>query len=504
MIAVARRALLPLLLLTSLASPASALAAHANDSWTTARAIDLDTDEQIDNSGAGPTAFGDPDPEPLAANGPGYCNDGAFDPSTGVDMTRTLWWKVTGNGYPVTIDTRNSDIDTVVAVYERDPADPSFEPSDSTFVTCNNDIRGGASPNRASETFFNTFDGTDYYIQVGCLDGTCEDPTGGGIIDFIAWSSPPGDFRDEAIPLKTGVNTAGDNRGGTTEADERNSCDTVPYSRSIWYRWTAPGPGTATFVAGGTFDSVIAVYRGTAFVGCSDDPSEVTRHVTAGDYYLQVGVVGIAPNASYGTFNAKVNFTADIPPRPDRDGDGIPDASDKCPDQNASARDADRDGCLDPDPDADHDGVLGAADKCPTENASGRDANHDGCLDPLPPKRISVDTSLRASATSNGIKVVKLRVVQVPKGAKVTVRCGHGCRFAKTATVAGVVAEIARSVTAKTLAGRSLKAGQKIRIYVTKRHWIGAYVEYRISRGGWKKVKRCLNPGSMTPRRQCH
>ena len=52
------------------------------------------------------------------------------------------------------------------------------------------------------------------------------------------------------------------------------------------------------------------------------------------------------------------------PAGPDRDGDGIPDAVDKCPD---AAEDydgfEDADGC--PDPDNDRDGVPDASDKCP-------------------------------------------------------------------------------------------------------------------------------------------
>ena len=60
------------------------------------------------------------------------------------------------------------------------------------------------------------------------------------------------------------------------------------------------------------------------------------------------------------------------PPAPaDRDGDGVVDAADKCPDVAGQAAFA---GC--PPPDADGDGVLDAADKCP--NAAGPAANA-GC-----------------------------------------------------------------------------------------------------------------------------
>ena len=409
-------------------------------------------------------------------------------------MTHTIWWKVTGNGYPITIDTRGSDMDTVVAVYDG-------VPSGSTFVTCADDIRSGASPILDTEVFFNSSEGTTYYIQIGCLEG-CPAPV--GIIDFIAWSSPPGDFREEALPLRPGQQAAGDVRGATIESGENVGCDRLPFSRTVWSSYNAAGSGTATFAAGGTFDTVLAVYRDSTLIGCSDDPSQVTRRVTAGTYHVQVGVVGRAPDAGYGTFNATVSFAGDPPPPPsDRDGDGVIDTRDKCPDASAAARDADRDGCLDPDPDPDRDGVVVPADKCPAQNAGARDKDRDGCLDALPRKRISADASMRATPIGNGIRIRWLRI-QAPKGSKVTVRCGRDCRFAKRASASGEpLAEAAKTVTVKKLAGRTFRVGSKIRIYVTRKNRIGAYIQFTVKRNAVPKIKRCLNPGSMKPRKRC-
>jgi outer membrane protein OmpA-like peptidoglycan-associated protein len=82
-----------------------------------------------------------------------------------------------------------------------------------------------------------------------------------------------------------------------------------------------------------------------------------------------------------------------VPPRTDKDGDGIPDDVDKCP---AEAEDKDGfqddDGC--PDPDNDNDGIPDALDKCPNdpEDKDGfqdqdgcpdLDNDHDGVLDSL-------------------------------------------------------------------------------------------------------------------------
>src|SRR5207248_8862565 len=68
------------------------------------------------------------------------------------------------------------------------------------------------------------------------------------------------------------------------------------------------------------------------------------------------------------------------------DGDGIPDAADKCPNEPED-KDGfqDEDGC--PDPDNDQDGVPDAQDKCPNqpETKNGYQ-DEDGCPDEIPQK----------------------------------------------------------------------------------------------------------------------
>ncbi len=72
-------------------------------------------------------------------------------------------------------------------------------------------------------------------------------------------------------------------------------------------------------------------------------------------------------------------------PPADRDGDGIPDARDKCPDRPEDMDGfEDEDGCPDIDNDGDH--VLDIADKCPLqpETMNGFE-DDDGCPDTVPP-----------------------------------------------------------------------------------------------------------------------
>ncbi|HEY4107087.1 MAG TPA: OmpA family protein, partial [Polyangiaceae bacterium] len=68
-------------------------------------------------------------------------------------------------------------------------------------------------------------------------------------------------------------------------------------------------------------------------------------------------------------------------PEPDNDGDGIPDVSDKCPNEPED-KDGfeDQDGC--PDPDNDKDGIPDARDLCPNEPETVNGyADNDGCPD---------------------------------------------------------------------------------------------------------------------------
>ena len=97
--------------------------------------------------------------------------------------------------------------------------------------------------------------------------------------------------------------------------------------------------------------------------------------------YLRVATARFALLAivACGTPGPAAELTNHAAPKhaaPDRDGDGIPDDKDRCPDQ---AEDfdlfQDEDGC--PDPDNDGDGVPDVADECPYEAGSNR-----GCAKP--------------------------------------------------------------------------------------------------------------------------
>jgi hypothetical protein len=295
-----------------------------------------------------------------------------------------------------------------------------------------------------------------------------------GGIDLSLDAPPPNDHRSGARALSLGAAVDSLTFGALTDNGEALQCGTVDFGKTTWYRFSVPASGTVSVSASG-FPLVVGLYPATGnrlqCANGSGTSAVLQRRVSAGTYVVQIGGKGTETAAFDGRVNVRVDFTADQappppppPPPPNRDGDAFADANDKCPDENSLARDANGDGCLD-------------------------------ALPPKAPKRLSASVELRASGTGSGYRIRYLRV-KAPKGAKVTVRCGRGCRYSKKASVA-------RTVTIRQLAGRTFRFGQKIRIYVTRKNAIGAYIQLHVRRGEIKQTKRCLRPGSMKPRKTC-
>ncbi|HRG99592.1 MAG TPA: OmpA family protein [Polyangiaceae bacterium] len=136
---------------------------------------------------------------------------------------------------------------------------------------------------------------------------------------------------------------------------------------------------------------VVADTYGTFLLGNADSAVKPSNEVTGGlkifierNSYLMLGA---GPRYTKGFEAADVRaFVGFIfePSIGDRDGDGIKDDVDKCPDEKEDFDDfEDEDGC--PEPDNDHDGIPDVKDRCPNipEDKDG-DEDEDGC--PEPPK----------------------------------------------------------------------------------------------------------------------
>jgi hypothetical protein len=105
------------------------------------------------------------------------------------------------------------------------------------------------------------------------------------------------------------------------------------------------------------------------------------------------------------------------------------------------------------------------------------------------PKRLQAEATLTAQPLSSGVRIVNLSV-SAPKRARVVVRCTSGC---------APQAKTARTVGFPKLQGAVLKTGAALKIYVTAKNETGAYIEYKIHRGSFTKVQRCLAPGGVKP-----
>jgi hypothetical protein len=91
---------------------------------------------------------------------------------------------------------------------------------------------------------------------------------------------------------------------------------------------------------------------------------------------------------------------------PDADGDGVPDASDACP----NVKGTQANGCQPPvQTDPDGDGIYGAADKCPTQNGSG---SLDGC--PAPVATTTLPT-IPTVPTTTTVPTIPKPPIQAPK-----------------------------------------------------------------------------------------
>jgi hypothetical protein len=238
---------------------------------------------------------------------------------------------------------------------------------------------------------------------------------------------------------------------------ENTTCQGQAFGKTVWYDVHPDVDGALEIQTGG-FDVAISVYefdnRSAKILGavaCSAEtgPQDfiLPKRIEGGRHYtIQVGGLDAGAGPLGGVLGVTFQFFAD----------------------------------------RDDDGELDPLDDCPSEPGIHSEA---GC-----PPPVVATPKLTAIATGGGIIVKKLSV-SASKGAKVEVRCRRGC--------SGHQARTAGAVSFSMLRGRSLPAGAVIEIFATKAHWIGKYVRYDVVRGNFKRVDRCLRPGSHTPRKKC-
>ncbi|MDJ0770869.1 MAG: calcium-binding protein [Ilumatobacter sp.] len=209
-------------------------------------------------------------------------------------------------GGTATIDTFGSAFDTVLAVYTGSAI------GSLTEVVCNDDTGGVQSEVVFTATAYET-----YLIRI---DGY--NTASGNYVTYHRYVPDPmtNDDLVDATPLAGTVGMAGGhNFTATGESGEQlptcHASDT--HVNSVWYSWTAPGAGTATFETHSSqFDTVLTASTGTTigalneFV-CNDDiggmQSEITFATSAGQTYLirvdghlsSTGYIGLAWTFDY-------------------------------------------------------------------------------------------------------------------------------------------------------------------------------------------------------------
>jgi len=182
----------------------------------------------------------------------------------------SLWYQWTAlNTQPVTIDTIGSSFNTLLAVYTGSSL------TALTPVASNDDI--GSPTNLQSQVTFNATAGVVYDIAVDGFNGDT-----GSVVLTLNQTIQNDNFAFLTFVGGVGGSIRGSNLGATKEAGEPNHAGN-PGGASIWYGWTAPISGVATFdTLGSTFNTLLGVYTGNSvnaltLVASNDDIGSPTN-----------------------------------------------------------------------------------------------------------------------------------------------------------------------------------------------------------------------------------
>jgi uncharacterized repeat protein (TIGR03803 family) len=218
----------------------------------------------------------------------------------------SIWfrWTAPASGR-FTFNTFGSSFDTLLAVYTGSSVN-------ALTVLGSNDDYGFES---TSEVRVLATGGGTYYVAV---DGYTN-ATGTVILNWLPEPPPPlnDDFANAQVISGFTNSTTGSNFGATLEPGEPNHA-AQPGGRSVWFRWTAPVTGQASFnTAGSAIDTLLAAYSGASVsalteIAANDDaggfPSAVSFPATNGTSYA-LAVDGY--NAHAGAL--VLNWTVAIP-----------------------------------------------------------------------------------------------------------------------------------------------------------------------------------------------
>ena len=145
--------------------------------------------------------------------------------------------------------------------------------------------------------------------------------------------------------------------------------------------------------------------------------------------------------------------------------------------------------------DSDHDGTPDSVDACPNEDARARDANLNGCLDlgRLMPEFL-VDPGTYAKRIGDrykllGIITEHVTVTGLRTGARVTLSCTRSaCPFQRKTATAG------RRMEFKAMRGRKLRTGVRMTLRATRPGSVGRGARYTVRPNAMRKSTFCIRP----------
>lgn len=189
----------------------------------------------------------------------------------------SVWWAWTAPASgTATVFTSGSSFDTILAVYTGTTV------SALTRIASNDDGGSGS----ASLLTFNAAAGTTYRILVDGYGGATGSIVLGIVLAGAGGGSSNDSFANRTAFPATGGSLSGSNAGATRETGEPSHAGSVA-SKSVWYTWTATASGAVTLsTAGSSFDTVLAVYTGSAvgsltLVASNDDGPNTTTSLVA-------------------------------------------------------------------------------------------------------------------------------------------------------------------------------------------------------------------------------
>ncbi|MET0603853.1 MAG: hypothetical protein ABW167_17850, partial [Baekduia sp.] len=249
---------------------------------------------------------------------------------------------------------------------------------------------------------------------------------------------------------------------------EPTACRDAAFGKTVWYSFQPDRRGVVEVRTGG-YDTVVSVFRYAeassalgALVDCDDKAGageDLFARVEPGmSYAIQVGGADRGTGPASGTLQVTVDLFGD------RDADDVFDQLDQCPDLRGIG---DRGGC---------------------------------------PPRLRTSPVLRWTTTASGVRVVDLRIPALPRGTSVQLRCQRRCGLSQTlAMPRGGTANL------RALARRGLSNGASVELRLTHPAAggdyaygaIGEYFRYDVRGHDVRRLRRCLLPGSSTPRRSC-